>query len=182
MGVVTFTVAEWIYLAALTGADALVGTPDPFAGQPAREVEVLLFRARLGLAVRGVIDVAPDGAVQVAEWARELTGLCAAPEATLVLPGGSRSRYVHLAADRAVEQTTHREAGQIDFVELPGGTEPVMQQVAAGLLDAQAPAKMRHPAAPGVLLLLPPHGGEPVQLDVVGAIGRLAERYPFFFK
>lgn len=179
---ISFTAAEWIYLAALLEVKALVGIPDLFEGQPSREVEVALFRARLALSERGGIDVAPDGRVRVAPWVAELVRLCAGPETTLVLPGGGGARYYHLSAGRAVEQRVDRERGQIDLVELRGGAEPVMEQVAAGLLDGDQPVRFYLPSVPDWLFLMPPGAGEPVLVDLITSVGGLAQRYSYFFQ
>lgn len=181
MSVISYTAAEWIYLAALLRVPALVGFADPFAGQAAREVEVALFRARLSLSERKVIEVAPDGRVVVAPWAAELVALCTRPEATLAIPGGPRSRYYHLVGSRAVEQTVHRESGQVDLVELPGGAGPVSHQVAAGLLDGDSPVEEEHPTAPGSIILRPAGGPVP-RVELMENVGRLVEQYPYFFK
>lgn len=147
----TCTLVEYLYLAALLGGHTLVGTPDPFTGWLAREVEEALRQARTSLEGRSVVRQNPDGSWSVDPDWEQLISAAVSPVLTVVVTHqNGRSgiqNHFHIVDGQAVEQTYQPEAGSVSLSPLASPAQVIDRITALTGLDRQGPALL-----PGGLL------------------------------
>lgn len=136
----SFQAAEWIYVAALKGAGTMVGTPDPFNGWLAHEVEDTLRQARTSLMERGLLAEQADGTVRVTQPVDRLVTAATAPAVTVILShhrqqGDAIRRYYQIAGAEAVEQSGDLAGTRVDLVGLES-VDQVPERI-GGLLELQ---------------------------------------------
>jgi hypothetical protein len=149
------TDAELVFLAALSGADHLIGTPDPFRGWLTEEIGPALMQARDSLARRDVIIVQPDGSVTIAADLAPLLEVITKQERSFLLthtPAGGEPTltYFHLAGGRAVEQIPlpARQESTLSRLDNPGDLSThITQRLSLGSQTAACTSGGALPAA-----------------------------------
>lgn len=124
---------ELVYLAALLGADGLLGVDDPFSGQLRDEVAEGLARARNSLVARGLVAMSAAGTVAVARDLAAMVNACARPDASLLLTHTDgtqthRVRCFHQSGGKTVELSVGPDADSISVMtELAGPDEVALR-------------------------------------------------------
>ncbi|HEY3367378.1 MAG TPA: hypothetical protein VGK74_20160 [Symbiobacteriaceae bacterium] len=134
--VISFSAAEAAYLAALLGAETLVGFPDPFYGWLAEDIRTALLETRAGLAGRGLVTLGPEGSTAIDPAVAPLIRACGFADASFVLtrtdPAGTTAvRYYHVAPELTVEHVTPPHSLSAGDLAGVAGTYEVYRRVLA---------------------------------------------------